>query len=232
MLASSRDAQVWQAAGGAWAYEQWGATGRPILLLHSPMLDRSIWRPVAAELADTFTVIALDLPGHGQSPPRSMYGCDRLADELAHFTHNLGTRAPIVVGHGAAAMLATRFGARFAVQAVVTVNQPLDLQSLARAVRVANAPMGASGPERAAVTGYRRWLTGRPVEQVQAEMLADLAAVGAPYLSVLARSPWPGYPDWLAASSPRARCVVYEVDGHLPHLADVGRFVADVRAIG
>ncbi|MEW2547691.1 alpha/beta fold hydrolase [Streptomyces sp. NPDC047002] len=44
--------------------------GKPTLvLLHGVGLDRTMWEPVAALLADRFTVRALDLPGHGARPP-------------------------------------------------------------------------------------------------------------------------------------------------------------------
>ncbi|MEU6841688.1 alpha/beta fold hydrolase [Streptomyces sp. NPDC046716] len=41
----------------------------PLVLLHGVGLDRTMWDPVTALLADRFTVIALDLPGHGDLPP-------------------------------------------------------------------------------------------------------------------------------------------------------------------
>ncbi|MEU0137652.1 alpha/beta fold hydrolase [Streptomyces sp. NPDC006296] len=43
---------------------------RPTLvLLHGVGLDRTMWEPVAARLADRFTVLTPDLPGHGARPP-------------------------------------------------------------------------------------------------------------------------------------------------------------------
>ncbi|GAA2314256.1 alpha/beta hydrolase [Streptomyces kunmingensis] len=44
--------------------------GKPTLvLLHGVGLDRTMWEPVTALLADRFTVLAPDLPGHGTRPP-------------------------------------------------------------------------------------------------------------------------------------------------------------------
>jgi len=40
-----------------------------IVLLHGVGLDRSMWRPVSELLPDEFDVLALDLLGHGTSPP-------------------------------------------------------------------------------------------------------------------------------------------------------------------
>lgn len=42
--------------------------GPPLLLLHGLGSNRAVWRPVLPTLAETFTVIAVDLPGHGDSP--------------------------------------------------------------------------------------------------------------------------------------------------------------------
>ena len=39
--------------------------GPPLLLLHGAYEDSRIWARVLGELARDFTVIALDMPGHG-----------------------------------------------------------------------------------------------------------------------------------------------------------------------
>ena len=52
--------------GFAVAYRQAG-TGPPLLLLHGAYEDSRIWARVLDELARDFTVIALDVPGHGGS---------------------------------------------------------------------------------------------------------------------------------------------------------------------
>jgi pimeloyl-ACP methyl ester carboxylesterase len=40
-----------------------------LVLLHGVGLDHTMWEPVTALVADTFEVIAPDLPGHGSQPP-------------------------------------------------------------------------------------------------------------------------------------------------------------------
>jgi pimeloyl-ACP methyl ester carboxylesterase len=40
-----------------------------LVLLHGVGLDHTIWEPATAMLADRFTVITPDLPGHGARPP-------------------------------------------------------------------------------------------------------------------------------------------------------------------
>jgi hypothetical protein len=119
--------------GNLLVYDRWGSYGRPVLLLHGLLFDRTMWWPVAAELATaaTCTVIAPDLPGHGDSPARTTHDpalCAqdpaRLAGELAALVHSLGLhRAPIVVGHAESARLAAAFGERFATHQVLTTDE-------------------------------------------------------------------------------------------------------------
>ncbi|WP_306319808.1 MULTISPECIES: alpha/beta fold hydrolase [unclassified Streptomyces] len=56
----------------------------PLVLLHGVGLDRTMWEPVTALLADRFTVVAPDLPGHGARPPvRGDITLAELADGVA-----------------------------------------------------------------------------------------------------------------------------------------------------
>src|SRR5215210_1543335 len=43
--------------------------GEPLLLVHANGMSRLAWRPVLPFLRDQREVIAIDLPGHGMSPP-------------------------------------------------------------------------------------------------------------------------------------------------------------------
>jgi pimeloyl-ACP methyl ester carboxylesterase len=47
-------------------------TGAPLVLLHALGLSRKAWDPVLPALAARFDVIAVDLPGFGDSAP--LYG--------------------------------------------------------------------------------------------------------------------------------------------------------------
>jgi len=106
-------------------YDRWGEFGRPVLLLHGLLFDRTMWWPVAAELAGDCTVIAPDLPGHGQCPPRTDYSLERVAADLAGLVQDLQLhRAPIVVGHGTAAWLAVAFADAYATHCLLTLDEP------------------------------------------------------------------------------------------------------------
>ncbi|HEX5205127.1 alpha/beta fold hydrolase [Paractinoplanes rhizophilus] len=107
-------------------YDRWGEFGRPVLLLHDEPHDRTVWWQLAADLIATAscTVIAPDLPGHGQSPPRDDCSTERLARDLERLVTGLGLlRAPIVVGHGASAALALAFADAYATRCVLTFDE-------------------------------------------------------------------------------------------------------------
>jgi pimeloyl-ACP methyl ester carboxylesterase len=106
-------------------YDRWGRFGRPVLLLHGLLFDRTMWWPVAAELATTTrcTVLAPDLPGHGDTPDRCGHDLAAFAGDLAGLVARLDLRrAPIIVGHAESAGLAAVFADRFAVHQVLTVD--------------------------------------------------------------------------------------------------------------
>ncbi|SDS36450.1 alpha/beta fold hydrolase [Actinoplanes derwentensis] len=103
-------------------YDRWGASGRPVVLLHGLFYDRTMWWPVAADLGGSCTAVAVDLPGHGDSARRDEYCLDRLTHDLAMLLSRLDLRrAPILVGHAEAARVAETFAAKYAVHSVITV---------------------------------------------------------------------------------------------------------------
>ena len=106
-------------------YDRWGRFGRPVVLLHGLLYDRTMWWPVAADLDDDCAAVAVDLPGHGQSAARDGCGLDRLTHDLAMLIHGLGLhRAPIMVAHAGAVRLAAAFADRYATHAVVAFDEP------------------------------------------------------------------------------------------------------------
>ncbi|GAA2706212.1 hypothetical protein Apa02nite_069400 [Actinoplanes palleronii] len=132
-------------------YDRWGRFGRPVVLLHGPFYDRTMWWPVAAELDGNCAAIAVDLPGHGESARRD--DLSGLTQHLATLVHGLDLqRAPVLVGHGESAALAHAFAARYAVQHVITVEDG-DLAAVPEAYR----QFAVRRSDPALALTYREW---------------------------------------------------------------------------
>jgi pimeloyl-ACP methyl ester carboxylesterase len=160
-------------------YDRWGDVGRPVLLLHGLLFDRTMWWPVAAELTNC-TVVAPDLPGHGQSPPRDDCRIERIAADLAGLVHALGLiRAPVVVGHAASALLAMAFADTYATHCVLTVDEPPadaaaieDLTTTAglHGVPEIYRPYVRPRADPALLRAYESWLAQPPTRRNQPAM--------------------------------------------------------------
>jgi len=79
------------------AYTRSGA-GAPLVLLHGIGLDRRSWDPVVPALARNFDVIAVDLPGFGDSAP-GQADPKALAEAVAGLLTELGVTSPHLAGH-------------------------------------------------------------------------------------------------------------------------------------
>ncbi|MCF3965507.1 alpha/beta fold hydrolase [Streptomyces fuscigenes] len=108
--------------------------GRSVVLLHGLTFDRAMWRPVLSRLPLGHPALALDLPGHGGSPPLDDgdHGLDSVVDAVHQAVLAAGLDRPVVVGHSLAGLFATAYGARHPATAVVNVDQPLRVDDFAR----------------------------------------------------------------------------------------------------
>jgi len=82
------------------AYTRSG-TGEPLVLLHALGLSRRVWDPVLPALARHFDVIAVDLPGFGDSAALTQVESTpaALAASVADLLDELGVASPHVVGN-------------------------------------------------------------------------------------------------------------------------------------
>jgi pimeloyl-ACP methyl ester carboxylesterase len=95
------------------AYEKNG-TGPPLVLLHGLGHRRQAWDAVLPLLTADRTVIAVDLPGHGDSPPLAAAGrpaVQAIAEEVFAFFGELGLDRPHVAGNSLGGALALMAGA-------------------------------------------------------------------------------------------------------------------------
>jgi pimeloyl-ACP methyl ester carboxylesterase len=83
------------------AYERAGA-GPPLVLLHGLGHRRQGWAAVLGQLTPHRDVIAVDLPGHGQSPPLRSAGrepVEVITEQVAGLLTELGLMRPHVAGN-------------------------------------------------------------------------------------------------------------------------------------
>lgn len=76
----------------------------PVILIHGNSLCSREFEPqLSSDLARQYRLIALDLPGHGESDratdPRRTYGIDTLPSLVRAQVEQLGLTAPVLVGH-------------------------------------------------------------------------------------------------------------------------------------
>lgn len=102
-------------AGANVYYEQFGAAGGNVLLLHGWGCSTKHFAPIARELAKSMRVTALDFPAHGQSgrPPQP-WGVPEFAAMTAELIETLALAPVDIVAHS--------FGARIAIY--LAANRP------------------------------------------------------------------------------------------------------------
>jgi len=94
------------------------------VLVHGLGHRRQTWDPVLPRLARRREVIALDLPGFGESPPLpagESYAVPTAMDRFAELFAELGLGAPHVAGSSLGAALALELGARALVSSVTAL---------------------------------------------------------------------------------------------------------------
>jgi pimeloyl-ACP methyl ester carboxylesterase len=143
-------------------------SGEPLLLLHGVGMCKEWWAPVLDRLAASYEVVALDLPGHGESdrfPPGEDPTVARLTDAVIGFAREQGWERPHVAG--------------------ISLGGLLSLE-LARRRDVASAT--AFSPAGFATGWQRTWAAGSLRANAAAYgVLAPLAERVAPFRGMLAR---------------------------------------------
>jgi len=117
-LVWSRDGGDWpnreassfvEAAGIRWHVQKMGQ-GPPLLLIHGTGAATHSWRGLMPILAQRFSVIAPDLPGHGftQPPPAHRLALPGMASDVGQLLRVLKVKPAIVAGHSAGAAILAR----------------------------------------------------------------------------------------------------------------------------
>ena len=172
--------------------------GPPLVLLHGIGMSRTVWRPVVPLLAREREVIAVDMPGFGESPPgpQTLGG---LADAVAAFAASLGIDRPHVAGNSLGGGVALALGAAGRARSVCAIS-PVGFatrreHAYGRAVLtltrlLAPATPVLAGPRIArAVSGAH--VSARPWRIPREDVLQwGRAAAGAPSYWALLRADW------------------------------------------
>src|SRR5215218_9032011 len=86
-------------------------SGPTLLLIHGVGFQRQMWEPVLDRLARERDVIAIDLPGFGDSPPLAHTpSVEALAAAVAEFLDGLGVERPHAAGNSLGGGIALELG--------------------------------------------------------------------------------------------------------------------------
>lgn len=131
-------------------YEKTG-NGPPLVLMHTIRTQLEYFRSLAPILAGSYTVYAIDLPGHGHSPidPLALYDEPYLRRGVIGFIEKLGLTDVALVGESIGGALALTVAAAIPqrIASVVAIN-PYDYETrygdgLRRGNRFANLIIGS-----------------------------------------------------------------------------------------
>lgn len=125
--------------------------GPPVLLVHGMPSSRHVWGLVKDHVATRYRVIAMDLPGFGQSTKVALPTLDAFAGWLARVLDHVGEPSAHIVGHSFGGMLSLAFLHRL----------PSRVRSLVLCDSVGLGPYGGS-------EGQRRFAAARTREEVRA----------------------------------------------------------------
>ncbi|UPM53331.1 alpha/beta fold hydrolase [Gottfriedia acidiceleris] len=95
------------------AYKDQGK-GKPIVLIHGFMGSHAYWEKVIPKLAEDYRVIAVDLPGHGDSTAiKEEHSIEDYADVLKDFLDQLNIKQITLFGHSLGGYITLAFAERY-----------------------------------------------------------------------------------------------------------------------
>lgn len=99
--------------------------GIPVILIHGIGHRRQVWSEVFDRLAEDYDVIAIDLPGHGDSPKPhepDTFALESVAAQIEQLADELELGTPHVVGNSLGGFLALVLGRRGRVASVTALS--------------------------------------------------------------------------------------------------------------
>ncbi len=160
--------------------------GAPILLLHGFTGSTAVWTPLRKALDGEYTIIAVDLPGHGKSATpsdHSRFALSLLAHDLAHVLDQLGVTRTAVIGYSMGGRAALQFALshpeRISALVLESVTSGIESQS-ERASRIDSDMALADMVERDGVPEFVHFWERLPIWSSQASLSSrDRAALRA-----------------------------------------------------
>jgi pimeloyl-ACP methyl ester carboxylesterase len=169
------------------AYTEIG-TGPAALFVHGAGVSGVLWRHVIEALADTTRCVAIDLPGHGGTPPREDESVPAMAEMLEELCAGLGLDQVDLVGNDTGGAVCQVFAAR----------HPERLRSLA--LTNCDTEGNFPPPEFAPIVELAR--QGK-IAQAMVDLLGNPAAWGTSPLAALYEDPAAVADEvWLAYLTP------------------------------
>jgi len=159
------------------AYDDSGGGGSPLVLIHGVGLSRRMWAAQVPALAARFRVVAIDMPGHGESPaPSGEAGLEAYADRVAGLLDHLGIARATIVGFSMGALVARAMALRHhdRVSALILLNGVFDRSPDVRATILARVDeVLAQGPGANIDGAIERWFSPA-FRRANQRYLADL----------------------------------------------------------
>ncbi len=255
-LASARAADgqsQWAGVDGALVhYKSWGTGETAVVLIHGWGGDLAIWDRQVPALKAKGRVVAVDMPGHGQSgAPEMTYSLETLAKGVAGAIEQAGVKRAVLVGHSmgfpvALSVAQQRPGLVKGVVsmdgAILTEMQPEEQAWFAQTVD------GMKGPQRDKVVAdfiapFAGKLAPADKKRILDRILATPAHVTTsafenfpnsqvwaasakfpfPVLGLYARLSEKGVADWLNARFATVQLKVWDDVDHWPHVTQPKR---------
>ena len=110
-LAADGESQFAKLDGARIHYKSWGKGKDALVLVHGWGGNLSLWRDLVPEFSKRNRVIALDLPGHGESdkPQQLNYTMDLFANAIDAVMRDAKVEHAVVVGHSMGTPIARQF---------------------------------------------------------------------------------------------------------------------------
>ncbi len=101
--------------------------GEPLVLIHGLTENRRSWEPLMATLTQRYSVVRVDLPGHGESSKIRSYDPFTLAAAVNSVVVELGLEWPIMCGHSLGGIVASAYAGSYPCRGAVNLDQALAL---------------------------------------------------------------------------------------------------------